>query len=61
VHIGLLLLFGLLLSPQATFRSEIALVRVDVEVMHNGQPVEALSRAHFEVTDNGEVREILIC
>jgi hypothetical protein len=58
VRIGLLFLFGLLLSAQATFRSEIALVRVDVEVMHNGQLVKELSRADFEVTDNGDVREI---
>jgi VWFA-related protein len=27
--------------------------------MHNGQPVEGLARADFEVTDNGAAREIL--
>src|SRR5262245_2232364 len=55
----LLLFAGLALPQQATFRSEIALVRVDVEVMHNGQPVEELTQNDFEVTDNGEPREIV--
>jgi hypothetical protein len=40
----LFLLAGLVLPKQAAFRSEIALVRVDVEVMHNGQPVEELTK-----------------
>jgi VWFA-related protein len=57
--VELLLLFGLLLPSQASFRSEISLVRVDVEVMQNGQPVEQLTSADFEVTDNGDAREIL--
>lgn len=55
----LFVLAGVALPQQAAFRSEIALVRVDVEVMHNGQPVEELTKDDFEVTDNGERREIV--
>jgi VWFA-related protein len=56
---AVLLLAGLALPHQATFRSEIALVRVDVEVLHNGQPVEQLTRDDFDVMDNGERREVV--
>src|SRR5690349_14933431 len=53
------LLVGLALQQQATFRSEVAMVRVDAEVLHQGQPVEELTKDDFQVTDNGERREIL--
>jgi VWFA-related protein len=56
---ALVILAGLAVPQQAAFRSEIALVRVDVEVMHNGHPLEALTREDFEITDNGERREIV--
>jgi VWFA-related protein len=56
---ALLLLAGLAMPQQPAFRSEIALVRLDVEVRHNGQPVEELPREDFEVFDNGERREIV--
>ena len=54
-----LLLAGLALQQQATFRTEVAMVRVDAEVLHQGQPVEELTKEDFQVTDNGERREIL--
>jgi hypothetical protein len=53
----LFLLAGLVLPQQAAFRSEVALVRIDVEVLHNGQPVEELTRDDFEITDNGAAIE----
>jgi VWFA-related protein len=56
---SLLFLLGLPVHGQPTFRSEIALVHVDAEVMHNKQPVEALAKEDFQVTDEGQPREIL--
>jgi VWFA-related protein len=55
----ILLLAGLLVSQQATFRSGVAIVRVDAEVLHQGQPVEELTKEDFQVTDNGQPCEIL--
>src|SRR5678809_490764 len=42
------LLVGLALQQQATFRSEVAMVRVDAEVLNHGQRREILHFAHQE-------------
>jgi hypothetical protein len=41
-------------------RSEVALVRVDVEVMHHGQPVEKLTKDDFEIIPDSERRKIRV-
>jgi VWFA-related protein len=39
--------------PQATFRSGIDVVQLDVSVLRHGKPVRGLTAADFVVTDNG--------
>ena len=48
-----LLLLPLLFQDQAVFRTDVALVRVDVEVRTAGGPVNDLRRDSFRVADNG--------
>lgn len=40
-------------APQATFRSQVSAVRLDVLVTNGGRPVAGLTGADFEVIDNG--------
>src|SRR5687768_16198270 len=42
-----------------TFRTEVALVRVDAEVTVDGLPVEQLQKEDFRITDNGKPCEIV--
>lgn len=53
------LLVTLLLQDQATFRSNVALVRVDAEVRTETGPVIDLRRNSFRITDNGFDQSIL--
>ncbi len=53
------LLVTLLLQDQATFRSNVALVRVDAEVRTETGPVIDLRRDSFRITDNGFDQSIL--
>jgi len=43
---------------QATFRSQVTLVRLDVLVVTNGRPVTGLTSSDFDVFDNG-VRQVV--
>jgi VWFA-related protein len=54
-----LLLLTLLFQDQATFRSDVALVRVDAEVRTGRGPVSALRRDSFRIKDNGIEQDIL--
>jgi Ca-activated chloride channel family protein len=54
-----LVLVGLFAHEQTSFRTGVALVRLDAEVTDRGQPVEDLVKEDFRVTDNGEPREIV--
>jgi VWFA-related protein len=40
-------------APQATFKSQVDIVQLDVSVLRHGQPVRGLTAADFVVTDNG--------
>ncbi len=40
-------------AQQPTFAARVESVRVDVEVTRNGRPVEGLTAADFEISDNG--------
>ena len=56
--IGLTLLLALWMAwlPQEeppVFGVEVEVVRVEVLVTHDGQPVRGLAAGHFEVRDNG--------
>jgi VWFA-related protein len=54
------LFFLLLLSQdQPSFRSDVALVRVDAEVRENGQPLADLGKESFRVTDQGKPQPIV--
>jgi VWFA-related protein len=52
-------LLTLLFHDQATFRSDVALVRVDAEVRTAISPVNDLHRDSFRITDNGIEQSIL--
>ena len=54
-----LLFLFLLAQSQPTFRSEVALVHVDVEVREEGRPVADLDRKSFHVTDDGKPQTIV--
>lgn len=54
-----LLLLTLLFQDQATFHSDIALVRVDAEVRTDSGPVNDLRRDSFRITDNGLPQSIV--
>ena len=49
---------ALLDARQATFRSGVDLVEVDVSVMRGGKPVSGLTAANFKLTDNGVPKAI---
>lgn len=53
------LLVLLAFQAPATFHSEVALVEVDVEVLHDQRVVGGLTKDDFRVSDGGEPREIL--
>lgn len=42
----------------ATFRSEVRLVRVDAQVLQDGQPVKGLTQADFLVSDEGQPQQV---
>jgi hypothetical protein len=44
--------------PQATFRSQVTAVRLDVLVVNDGRPVAGLTSSEFEVFDNGVRQEV---
>jgi Ca-activated chloride channel family protein len=44
--------------PQPTFRGGVDLVRLDVSVMHGGQPVRGLTAADFSIVDHGVTQRI---
>jgi VWFA-related protein len=44
--------------PQATFRSQVTAVRLDVLVVNDGRPVAGLTSGEFEVFDNGVRQEV---
>jgi VWFA-related protein len=54
-----LLLLTLLFQDQATFRSDVALVRVDAEVRTGSGPVSDLRRDSFRIKDNGIEQSIV--
>jgi Ca-activated chloride channel homolog len=54
-----LLLLRLLAQGQPTFRSDIALVHVDVEVREDGHVIADLGRENFRVADEGKPRTIV--
>jgi len=54
-----LLMLTLLLQDPATFRSDVALVRVDAEVRTESGPVSDLRRDSFRIADNGLDRSIV--
>jgi hypothetical protein len=43
---------------QATFRSQVTLVRLDVLVLNDGRPVAGLTSGDFDVFDNGVRQEL---
>lgn len=45
-------------EEEAVFRTSVAQVRVDVQVLRDGKPVTGLTKADFVVTDGGEARKI---
>jgi VWFA-related protein len=53
------LLLTLLFQDQATFRSDVALVRVDAEVRTGSGPVSDLRRDSFRIKDNGIEQSIV--
>lgn len=53
------LLIGLLAQAQPAFRAGVSLVRVDAEVMQQGEPVEELAQADFSIADNGRPQDIV--
>lgn len=55
----MLLLLLLLAQAQPTFRSDVALVHVDVEVRKDGHPVADLGKESFRVTDEGKRQTIV--
>lgn len=55
----LLPLLLLLAQAQPTFRSDVALVHVDVEVREDGHPVADLGKESFRVTDEGKPQTIV--
>jgi VWFA-related protein len=54
-----LLKLAFLLQSPATFRSDVALVHVDLEVRQGRAVVDGLDRSSFRVTDNGKRQEIV--
>jgi VWFA-related protein len=54
-----LFLLTLLFQDQATFRSDVALVRIDADVRTAISPVNDLHRDSFRITDNGIDQSIL--
>jgi VWFA-related protein len=55
----LLPLLLLLAQAQPTFRSDVALVHVDVEVREDGHPAADLGKESFRVTDEGRLQRIV--
>jgi len=53
-----LLLLTLLAQDPATFRSDVALVRIDAEVRTETAPVSDLRRDSFRITDNGTEQSV---
>ncbi len=49
-----------LVAQQATFSAKTEMVRVDVLVSENGQPVAGLTPADFEVRDNGVLQQVTL-
>jgi VWFA-related protein len=54
-----MLMLTLLLQDRATFRSDVALVRVEAEVRTETSPVSDLRRDSFHLTDNGVEQSIV--
>ena len=40
-------------NQQSTFKASVDLVKLDVSVLHGGQPIRGLTKADFTVDDNG--------
>jgi len=53
-----LLVVVLPLAAQPVFRSGVALVQVDVQVLKDRRPVEALKAGDFVIRENGQVRAV---
>jgi VWFA-related protein len=45
-------------NDMPVFSTEVEMVRLDVSVTHDGQPVKGLTAADFEVKDNGVAQEV---
>lgn len=58
VVVGLLLVGAAVSGQQATFRSQVELVHLDVSVRRGGRPIAGLSADDFIVTDNGVQQQI---
>jgi Ca-activated chloride channel family protein len=58
LSLGVAVAAGVAVAGQATFRSGVDLVRVDLLVVRDGRPVTGLTPENFEVLDNGARQEI---
>ncbi len=49
---------GIMQAPRPAFRSGVDAVRIDVQVIHDGRPVEGLTAEDFELRDSGVRQQI---